>query len=211
MSSQELHNLETAQLCLDYVNTLSYRYSTHPEEHLENYISLLDWAQNAGLLVEDEAGQLRQLAKTQPAEAELAFKEAIGLRESLCRILAAQVRSSSAVEGDLQAFNRSLGGVMGHSRLSAGPNCYQWGWNEELSPRLERPWWPVVHSAAELLTSPQLLERLGQCADPQCGWLFLDTSKSRTRKWCDINDCGNRAKQRKFQEKKRGREKIGNN
>jgi predicted RNA-binding Zn ribbon-like protein len=103
-----------------------------------------------------------------------------------------------------------LGLVMGHSRLTAGGQLPQ-GWNEELAPRLERPWWPVVRSAAELLTSPHLLDRLGQCADPQCGWLFLDTSKSRTRKWCDINDCGNRAKQRRFQKKKRGREKIVNN
>ena len=65
---------------------------------------------------------------------------------------------------------------MTHSRLSAGMQGFHWDWSE--SPRLERSWWPVVHSAAELLTSPHLLERLGQCADPQCGWLFLDSNKN---------------------------------
>ncbi len=188
-------------MCLDFVNTLGYRHSPHPEEHLPDYNSLLEWAENAVQLEEGVAEQLRLLAVSHPPEAEQAFNQAIDLREGLYRILAAQVRSSSAAEGDLQAFNRWLGEVMAHSRLKAGAEGYHWGWSE--SPRLERPWWPVVHSAAEMLTSPHLLERLGQCADPHCGWLFLDTSKSRTRKWCDINDCGNRAKQRRYQRRKR--------
>lgn len=200
MSTQELLNLETAQLCLDFVNTLGYRHSPHPEEQLLEYGSLLEWSKNAALLEEGEADQLRLLAASHPAEAELAFDQAIDVRESLYRLLAAQARSSTAAEADIQAFNRRLGEVMAHSRLNAGMQGYSWGWNE--SPLLQRPWWPVVRSAAELLTSPHLLERLGQCADPHCGWLFLDTSKSRTRKWCDINDCGNRAKQRRYQRKK---------
>jgi len=45
---------------------------------------------------------------------------------------------------------------------------------------------------------------VGQCADEQgCGWLFVDTSKNRRRRWCDINDCGNRAKQRRYQQRAR--------
>jgi hypothetical protein len=66
MSIQDLHNLETAQLCLDFVNTVSYRHSPQPEEHLEDYVSLLDWSQSAGLLVEGEAEQLRQLERRSP-------------------------------------------------------------------------------------------------------------------------------------------------
>jgi len=204
MSTHELLKLDTAQLCLDYVNTLGYRHSPHPEEHLPDYLSLLEWAENAALLNEGEAEQLRLMAASHPPEAYQAFDEAIDVRESLYRILAAHARSSTAAEADLQAFNRRLGEVMAYSRLSAGVEGYHWGWSESPSPRLERPWWPVVHAAAELMTSPHLLERLGQCADPHCGWLFLDTSKSRTRKWCDINDCGNRAKQRRYQRRKRG-------
>jgi len=203
MSTADLFKLETAQLCLDFVNTLGYRHAPQPEEQLLDYSSLLDWAKKADLLDEGTAGQLRLLAASQPLDAEGAFKEAIEVREALYCLLAAYARSSTAAAEDLQAFNCRLGEVMTHARLEAGTQGFHWGWSE--SPGLQRPWWPVVHAAAELLTSPHLLERLGQCADPQCGWLFLDTSKSRTRKWCDINDCGNRAKQRRYQERKRER------
>ena len=62
------------------------------------------------------------------------------------------------------------------------------------------PLWPIVQSAAELLLSEHLRGRVGQCADPSgCGWLFLDLSKNRSRRWCSIQDCGNRAKQRRLQ------------
>jgi predicted RNA-binding Zn ribbon-like protein len=45
-------------------------------------------------------------------------------------------------------------------------------------------------------------QRVGQCADVDgCGWLFVDTSKNHSRRWCDINDCGNRAKQRRYQKR----------
>ncbi|MGA2590961.1 MAG: CGNR zinc finger domain-containing protein [Bryobacteraceae bacterium] len=36
-----------------------------------------------------------------------------------------------------------------------------------------------------------------------CGWMFLDTTRNRSRQWCDMRDCGNRAKVRRFREKRR--------
>jgi len=32
----------------------------------------------------------------------------------------------------------------------------------------------------------------------ECRWLFLDTSKNHTRRWCDMKVCGNRIKARRF-------------
>ncbi|MCB0153982.1 MAG: CGNR zinc finger domain-containing protein, partial [Anaerolineae bacterium] len=48
-------------------------------------------------------------------------------------------------------------------------------------------------SAAELLTSDRL-NRVGQCAGESCGWLFLDTTRNHSRRWCEMEHCGNRAK-----------------
>jgi predicted RNA-binding Zn ribbon-like protein len=54
--------------------------------------------------------------------------------------------------------------------------------------------WPILRSAARLLTDGDH-SRLGQCADDRgCGYLFYDTSRNRSRRWCDMNSCGNRAK-----------------
>ncbi|MEO8392900.1 MAG: CGNR zinc finger domain-containing protein [Chloroflexota bacterium] len=61
----------------------------------------------------------------------------------------------------------------------------------------------VALSAAELLIS-EAHDRIGQCADDRgCGWLFFDTSKNHSRRWCDMNDCGNRAKQHRHHERRK--------
>ncbi|MGW1737403.1 CGNR zinc finger domain-containing protein [Nocardia sp. NPDC001965] len=40
--------------------------------------------------------------------------------------------------------------------------------------------------------------KLALCASPSCRAAFFDTSQSRTRKWCDMNTCGNRQKKARF-------------
>ncbi|MFD0901807.1 CGNR zinc finger domain-containing protein [Actinomadura sediminis] len=45
--------------------------------------------------------------------------------------------------------------------------------------------------------------RLALCASPTCRAAFFDTSQSRTRKWCDMNTCGNRQKKARFNAKQR--------
>jgi predicted RNA-binding Zn ribbon-like protein len=59
---------------------------------------------------------------------------------------------------------------------------------------------PVIRSAADLLISEEF-SRIKKCADPTCGWLFLDISRNRSRRWCDMRDCGNRAKASRFYKK----------
>lgn len=45
--------------------------------------------------------------------------------------------------------------------------------------------------------------RLKACAAPDCRWAFVDTSRNRSRRWCDMADCGNRAKNRDWRERRR--------
>ncbi|MEV0621863.1 CGNR zinc finger domain-containing protein [Nonomuraea sp. NPDC050404] len=40
--------------------------------------------------------------------------------------------------------------------------------------------------------------KLALCASPTCQAAFFDTSQSGTRKWCDMNTCGNRQKKARF-------------
>ena len=60
---------------------------------------------------------------------------------------------------------------------------------------------PIIRSAADLMVSEEL-KKIKKCADPICGWLFLDISRNRSRRWCDMKDCGNRAKASRFYQKK---------
>ncbi|MCY9784116.1 CGNR zinc finger domain-containing protein [Nocardiopsis sp. EMB25] len=45
--------------------------------------------------------------------------------------------------------------------------------------------------------------KLALCASPTCRAAFFDTSQSRTRRWCDMNTCGNRQKKARFNAKQR--------
>ncbi|HSH12932.1 MAG TPA: CGNR zinc finger domain-containing protein, partial [Desulfurivibrionaceae bacterium] len=84
--------------------------------------------------------------------------------------------------------------TLAQARLVPGEDHFEWGWSD--AGGLRRLLWPIVRSAAELLTSEKL-ERVGQCAGDSCGWLFLDTSRNRSRRWCEMEHCGNRAKARR--------------
>ena len=50
--------------------------------------------------------------------------------------------------------------------------------------------------AAELFSRPEPLP-LKRCIGRNCGWFFLDTSRNKSRHWCSMTDCGNRAKARR--------------
>lgn len=73
---------------------------------------------------------------------------------------------------------------------------FAWSWADEPLD-LEMPLWPIARSAAELLTSPAALPTLRLCASERCAWLFLDTSRNGSRRWCSMRTCGNRAKARR--------------
>lgn len=45
--------------------------------------------------------------------------------------------------------------------------------------------------------------RLKRCAESSCGWVFWDVSKNRSRRWCSMRVCGNRAKARTYAAKQR--------
>jgi predicted RNA-binding Zn ribbon-like protein len=86
--------------------------------------------------------------------------------------------------------------MLNRSRLVHGDTGFVWDWAGREDDLDQMLWW-VVQSATEVMTSDELL-RVGQCADDRgCGWLFYDTSKNRTRRWCDMRGCGNRAKARR--------------
>jgi predicted RNA-binding Zn ribbon-like protein len=78
---------------------------------------------------------------------------------------------------------------------SQAPGSFAWGWASE-PLRLGAPLWPVARSAADLLTSSELAA-LRLCASDTCAWLFLDTSRNGSRRWCSMRTCGNRAKARR--------------
>ncbi len=189
--------LETEQLCLDFTNTVNWHASEHPVEGLTAYADLLGWAQKVGLLSALEAERLQQRAADYPAEARAVLQRAHTLREAVYRLLSATTHEQGADPADLALVNAELPLSLSQARLAPTGAGYTLAWPAE-TEALDGLLWPVAYSAAELLTEPELLARVGECADDRgCGYLFLDLTKNRSRRWCAMKDCGNRAKARR--------------
>jgi predicted RNA-binding Zn ribbon-like protein len=189
-------NLESGRVCLDFANTNDWHASERPVETLKTYVDLVNWAEARRLLSRAEAKRLRQAGARQPEAAEAVRAEAARFREAMYAVFLAHIRGRPAGANDLATLDAGLERALAHARVRPEGEGFAWQWAGP-PDALDRMLWPIGHSAAELLTSPEL-ERVGQCADERgCGWLFLDTTKNRSRRWCAMKDCGNRAKARR--------------
>jgi predicted RNA-binding Zn ribbon-like protein len=189
-------------LCLDFTHTLEDRPSGHSRELLNSYSDFVSWGLYMHLLTDDEAQHLLEQAARHPAQASRALQKAIVLREAICRIFYQIAEDSSPAGADVTTLNSILSETMSHARIVQGADGFAWDWDSNQNI-LERLLWPVVRSAADLLTSDEL-HAVRACAAEDCRWLFLDTSKNRSRRWCDMKSCGNRAKARRHYGRKKG-------
>jgi predicted RNA-binding Zn ribbon-like protein len=109
------------------------------------------------------------------------------------------VRGGGPSPADLDVVSGALSRALAQRRLTSGGACCAYGWDEDPGA-LDAPLWPIAESAASLLTSGEELERVRVCGlyeDEECSWLFIDKTRARTRRWCSMKDCGNRAKARR--------------
>jgi predicted RNA-binding Zn ribbon-like protein len=194
--------LEAGRLCLNFANTADWHASENPVECLNEYRDLITWGRRTETLTEAEARRLLKEAAARPAEAGRTLREAVELREALYDIFVAQARGEPPAPEALGVLNRFLARALSQARLRPNEEGFAWDW-EGAEAALDRMLWPVAKSAADLLTSEER-ERVGQCADDRgCGYLFLDLSRNRSRRWCDMKDCGNRAKARRHYRRQR--------
>ena len=188
-------------LCLDFTHTLENRFSARPEELLLNYEDLVAWGVFQQLLTKDEARYLLLIARERQGEARAALIRAIDAREALYRIFYAISEEEEPHESDMTQMNTLLAEAMSHARLLRTDDGYRWDWQTD-EGELNSILWQVVRSAADLLTSERL-DDVRACAADDCRWLFLDTSKNHSRRWCDMQTCGNQAKARRHYSRKK--------
>lgn len=181
-------------LCLDFANTLGDRPRCR-EEHLTEYADLLSWARQTDILPASVLDGLDRSARKHPRLAEGFFERAVELRETLYRIFGRLARSEEPNSEDIAHLNEALGTALPHLEVEEASDGFTWTWAGP-GDALDRPLWPVLRSAADLLTSDEATA-LRECASETCSWLFVDRSRTRRRRWCDMSTCGNRAKARR--------------
>lgn len=196
----EIHHLIAGDLCLDFANTLNGHERPAGHEYLHDYRDLLLWARHAGILSAGEAREHLLVAEDQPIKAEAAFRKAILLRETLFRIFSALAFRKKPAGEDLELLNQTWVEGQLHARLIPSPIGFDLGWDDD--PSLERVRRVIADSAIHLLTSGQV-KRIHRCAGEGCDWLFVDASRNHLRRWCSMEECGNRAKMRRRQQRKK--------
>ena len=197
--------LESGWLCLDFANTAEWHLSERPTERLTSYAELIAWARAIGLLPDRTAQQLRRAAEQRPAEAARVLERAVALREAIYHIFVAVAEEHSPSADDQITLNAELSRSLARSQLVWHQANFDWSWQGE-DGDLDQVLWRVLRSTTDLLTSEDI-QRVGVCADDRgCGWLFYDTSRNRTRQWCSMRGCGNRAKARRHYEKVKSEE-----
>src|SRR5579864_248056 len=182
------------RLCLDFANTLNGSRA-RPSERLLGYRDVVAWGRQAGVLTDQDARRLTQAALRRPADAAKALADAVALRETIYRIFAAGTERRAPDRADLAGLNAALARAFAHLQVSPRAEAYAWEWQAD--DALDRVVWPVVRSAAEVLVSDEM-SRVRRCGGENCDWLFFDTSRNHSRRWCDMRGCGNRAKARRY-------------
>jgi predicted RNA-binding Zn ribbon-like protein len=187
-------------LCLNFTNTAHGRGTEGHTDNLVDYAALVAWCRHAQAIEAGEAETLLAAAERHPRAAEAVRRRAVEFRERLHRCFLALGRGAKPGPRDLEGINRELSAALPHARLTPEAGGFAWTWDDE--PALDRVLWPVVRSATQLLTTPEL-PRVKQCAGRGCSWLFLDTSKNGSRRWCEMEVCGSRAKARAYYARRR--------
>ena len=185
-------------LSLDFVNTVGYISSENPTENLNSFSDLIEWSKQGKLISDDEAIVIFTKAKKNILESEKVFRRVLRLRKSVYDIFRSVISGEEIFDKDLTVFNRELSLAMSKAEIFCREGELIWDWKND---GIERILFLITRIAAQLLTSSDL-EKLKCCSGENCGWLYYDTSKNKRRQWCDMRDCGNLAKARRFRVKK---------
>ena len=189
-------------LCLDFANTWGDRRRAE-SDRLRTYDDLLAFAAQTAALDRARLPALATAAERDGAAAASALERARVLRDAIYRLLSARARDGAPPPADLALLNEALRESLPHLTLAPEGGGFTWRWDD--STDLLAPLRPVVRSAADLLAGDEL-HRVRECDGATCTWLFLDRSRNRSRRWCSMESCGNRAKAARHYHRRRAGE-----
>jgi predicted RNA-binding Zn ribbon-like protein len=194
-------DLDAGTLCLDFINTLDNRANPPVRESIATYADLVAFCRQADALDDATAARLTAAAEQRPAATATALERARAVREALFRLFSAVTVAEEPAAADTAILNTAHAAASAHGRIALRDGQFVWTWDDDPTA-LERPLWPIVSEAVELLLEGDL-GRVRQCAAQDCAWLFLDTSRNHSRRWCSMSSCGNRAKVGSFRERRK--------
>jgi predicted RNA-binding Zn ribbon-like protein len=191
-------------LCLEFANTIHNSRAEDKGEELHAISDLLQWAKEAGLLSSAAHDRLAAHYSRNPREAAAALAKGTAIRDLLLSIFAGIANGRSASSQRLSELNSALAEAPGLLRVHKKSDRIEAEWTSA-ADGLQQVLFAVLGSAAELLASDRV-GRIRECASADCTWLFVDESRNRSRRWCDMSACGNRMKARRHYQRAKAAE-----
>jgi predicted RNA-binding Zn ribbon-like protein len=182
-------------LALDFANSVSHRETDAPIERLTDYSDLVAFVSQSQVIDRARARSLLAMARRHPGRADAALAQAVALRDGLYQLFRAVALGDEARPENVDLLNAEMGRLCVAADLTLA-------WRDE--PRqIDAFLGAIVLAAVRLATDPSERSRVRVCEAPDCEWLFYDTSKNRSRRWCDMRQCGNRMKARRHYQRAR--------
>jgi predicted RNA-binding Zn ribbon-like protein len=158
---------------LDFANLVSYRDTPRAHDWLDPPDNVHRWTRAAGL----------------EARVSDRLETLIDLREALAQVFLALADGEDPRGPAFDVVAGAAHRARAQEQLTWDAGGAVWSLSK---PSLADV---LARDAALVLTDPSKRSRIGACTE--CRWIYLDTTRNRSRRWCDPADCGNRARQRR--------------
>jgi predicted RNA-binding Zn ribbon-like protein len=195
METHATQDATAGELAIEFLHTRFGAVDGPPDGPmpLNTYDDLLAWGSKAAVLDPLEAHRLRRTANHDPSAGRRAVDRAIKFRTALDEALRSVIAGQTVSADALIVLRTDEADALAAANLVEADGAYGWQWGPDAGP--ERPLWPIVHAAIELMTNGPL-DRVKACA--LCQYLFIDRSKNRSRRWCSMAACGTTEKMRRY-------------
>ena len=188
-------------LALNFANTESGRGFPSHQNHFRDAGNVVEWLRHAKALPVEEADWMRErMAENAHLAADL-LAQAVTLREAIHDIGAAIGHGAKPPEAALASLSALHARCVAEAELAPGVASCRWQWSLRASP-VEAALGPIALASVRLFTEGDF-HRIRECGGHACGWLFYDRSKNNRRRWCEMEVCGNRAKQKRLAARRR--------
>lgn len=182
---------------LDFHNTVAWPPRGKSNNRLPRPVDLVRWGMESGIVTNDEARRLRGYCIRNGSRSRSELVDTLRLRDLIHHLFLNLLEQRTPADASIAALNRHLKKLRSRQRIEWRQGDLRWSpvVSKGTTMIMDR----LVLNAAELLTSEDP-QRLRTCANPECGWLFLDTTRNGLRKWCSMAECGGRAKSKRYYE-----------
>lgn len=184
------------RLCLEFADTSR---AEDKGEELHGIADVLQWAKEAGLLSAAGCDRLAAQYEGNRRKTAADLARAIEVRDLLLSVFSGIANGRPLRDRDLSALNSALAQTHALLRVRARSGTFETKW-DSAAGGLSQILFPILADAANLLASDRL-GRVRKCASAECTCLFVDESRNGSRRWCDMNACGNRMKARRHYER----------